>query len=69
MRLSEKTRARLVLLNVAMWFLSGIAALALLGGPRGAIETYLEPVENELGGWFELALSAAGWDDAPLPRY
>lgn len=69
MRLSEKTRRRLVLLNAAMWFLSGIAALALLGGPRGAIETYLEPVENELGGWFELVLSAAGWNDTPLPRY
>ena len=69
MRLSEKTRTRLSLLNLAMWFLSGVAVLALLGGPRGVIETYLEPVENELGGWFELALGAAGWDDAPLPRY
>jgi hypothetical protein len=69
MRLSEKTRTRLILLNLAMWFLSGIAILALMGGPRGVIETYLEPVENELGGWFELALGAAGWNDAPLPRY
>jgi hypothetical protein len=69
MRFSEKTRTRLVLLNLAMWFLGGIAALALLGGPRGAIHTYLEPIENELGGWFALALGAAGWDDAPLPRY
>jgi hypothetical protein len=52
-----------------MWFLSAIAVLAVLGGPRGAVETYLEPVENELGGWFALALGAAGWDGPPLPHY
>ena len=69
MRLSERTRTRLVLLNLAMWFLGGIAVLALLDGPRGAVETYLKPVENELGGWLGLALGAAGWDDLPLPRY
>jgi len=67
--LSEKTRTRLVVLNAAMWFAGAITVLALLSGPRGAIESYVEPVESELGGWFELALGAVGWNGSPLPHY
>jgi len=52
-----------------MWFVSGITLLALLGGPRGAVERYIEPIGTELGGWWDLALAAAGMDRDPLPRY
>ncbi|MFQ5416325.1 MAG: hypothetical protein ACE5FL_04655 [Myxococcota bacterium] len=69
MSLSEKTRARLVVLNIALWFVAGIASLSLLGGPRGAVATYLQPVQDELGGWFGLALAAAGVGEAPMPTY
>jgi len=69
MTVSEKTRTRLVVLNVALWFLSGIAALAVLGGPRGIIETALKPVGEELGGWFGLTLGALGLNASQLPSY
>ncbi len=61
MRLTKKTRSRLLLINVAMWFVSGITLLGFLGGPRGAVERYVQPVQDELGGWLDLALNAAGW--------
>jgi len=69
MTVSQKTRTRLAVLNAALWFVSGITALAVLGGPRGAFETALKPVGQELGGWFGLALGAVGLDESPLPRY
>jgi hypothetical protein len=52
-----------------MWFVSGITALAVLGGPRGVIENHLEPIGTELGGWLGLALSASGWRQDPLPEF
>jgi hypothetical protein len=69
MRLSEKTRSRLVMTNVAMWFVSGVTLLAVLGGPRGATERYFEPVQSELGGWLDLALNAAGHERVSVPSY
>jgi hypothetical protein len=62
MKLSKKTRSRLLLINVALWFVSGITVLGFLGGPRGVVERYAQPVQDELGGWLDLALSAAGWN-------
>lgn len=69
MNLSEKTRTRLAVLNAALWLVTGIAALSLLPGPRGLIETTWKPVQRELGGWVGLALGAAGITAEPLAGY
>jgi len=69
MKLSRKARTRLVVLNLCMWLVTGITVLALVGGPRGVFERWLEPIQTELGGWFNLVLGAAGWNESPLPRY
>jgi hypothetical protein len=69
MTMSEKTRTRLVVLSVGLWFATGFAVLSFLGGPHGAVERYLRPVQNELGGWTGLALGRAGIDPHPLPGY
>jgi len=66
MNLSEKTRARLAVLNAALWFAVAMTALSLLQGPRGWIETTWKPVQQELGGWLGLALGAAGVAAEPL---
>jgi len=42
MTLSTKTRTRLLVMNACMWFVSGVTLLALLGGPRGAFDRYVE---------------------------
>jgi hypothetical protein len=69
MKLSKKTRSRLLLINVALWFVSGITVLGFLGGPRGVVERYVQPVQDELGGWLDLALSAAGWNRISTSSY
>ena len=68
MRLSEKTRSRLVLMNVTMWFVIAITLSVLAGGPRGVVDDYFEPVQNELGGWLSLALNAAGKSETYVGR-
>lgn len=69
MMLSNKAQSRLVMINVGLWIVTCITLLALFGGPRGAIDRYLEPVQNELGGWTDLALNAAGWNAISFPDY
>ncbi|MBW2288301.1 MAG: CotH kinase family protein [Deltaproteobacteria bacterium] len=52
-----------------MWFVSGITLMGFLGGPRGAVERYIQPVQDELGGWLDLALNAAGWNRITSSSY
>ncbi len=50
--------------------LGGVAALALVGGPRGVVDVYVRPVQAELGGWAGLVLGAVGWDHSTdIPVY
>ena len=47
MKLSRKTRTRLVVLNVTLWAVCAVIALAVLGGPRGVVREYVEPIDRE----------------------
>jgi hypothetical protein len=67
--LSKEVRARLVVVNLWLWAMCGIIALVALSGPRGAIESHLEPIGRELGGWSGLLAAAAGFDSDPIPAY
>jgi len=69
MKLTKKTRSRLLLMNIAMWFVSGITLLQFFGGPGGVVERYVRPVQAELGGWLDLALNAAGWNRVSISSY
>lgn len=69
MKLSRRTRTRLVVLNAAMWAVCAVIVLAVFGGPRGVVKEYVEPIDRELGGFAGVVLGTAGVGANTLPVY